>query len=111
MSDILEAIGEPLYYDTERKLDFSLTGSTLLGETITHKSLTIGEYELIKPGSVFTKSGIKPPKPLVYVEDDSLIVSSQQLEISMPYPIRFENKRYVVVKPKEGVIDLYELLD
>lgn len=110
MFDIPEAIGEPLYYDTERKPDLSLTESTFpLGVTITREALTIGEYEQTTFRSTFTKSDIKQPKPPVYVEDNSIMLSSKELELSKPYYVRLENKTYVVFMPKEGVIDIYAL--
>jgi hypothetical protein len=71
-----------------------------------HKSVTevdyeqanFDEFEFMKPA----------PQSPVYVEGGSIQVSSKQLEIGRQYPIWFNDKKYVVIMPKEGEIDLYE---
>lgn len=55
-------------------------------------------------------SGYKTRQP-VYVENGTIKVNSKKLEIGKQYHVILDDRKYVLVKPREGVIDLYELAD
>jgi hypothetical protein len=46
---------------------------------------------------------------LVYTDNDSIHIATKELIIGKAYPITFKGIKYVVFKPKEGIIDFYEL--
>ena len=48
--------------------------------------------------------------PPVTVEEGRLQVYPERLKIGQHYPISILGKEYLVHKPKEGVIDLYEVV-
>jgi len=99
------------YLDMRGKVGLSARGFIFPSENETSKveeSLTNENYDTIIPGVVHMHK--KVPYP-VSVAGGTIRVSSRKLEIGMQYPIIFENKKYVVVKPHEGAIDLYELSD
>jgi len=114
MSDISinELEYEPQYVNTEQIVGLSSLGLMFspFEDLPRSESFTGGKYELIKLEPNFVKPEIKPEiTPPVYVEGESIRVSSQQLEISKPYYVRLENRRYVIFMPAKGVIDLYAL--
>ena len=78
-------------------------------ETVTYKSITNRYYEKINPE--LRTMRFKAKNSPVCVKDGSIKVKSNALELGKQYPVLFENKKYVVIMPSEGVIDLYELAD
>jgi len=96
------------YCDMHGRATLSARGFVFVSEEqeqILNKSLTSEQYDGIANREAHTQRKICSP---VRVEDGSIKVSSKQLEIGKQYPIIFNDKRYVVIAPKKGVIDLYE---
>jgi hypothetical protein len=46
---------------------------------------------------------------LVYADDDTIHIASKELTIGLPYPVTVAGVKYIIVSPKEGVIDFYKL--
>jgi hypothetical protein len=89
----------------------SFTGGVGLPiKEVSHELFTgFGTYGKEQPAP--KSKPLSEPKQIVYEEDGAIVVKFKQLQVSKPYLIEFNQKKYAVVMPKEGVIDLYELED
>ena len=97
------------YQDMRGRISLSAKGFIFSSEDPkTDSSFTNEKYDQIMNRIAYLRHKLTPP---VYVEGGSIKVSSKRLEIGKQYPILFNEKKYVVIAPKEGVIDLYELTD
>jgi len=77
-------------------------------EPPTFESFTNERYEQMNLNFKFVPHKINP---VVCLEDGSIKVKSERLEIGTRYEIFLDDKKYLILKSKEGVIDLYESTD
>lgn len=47
----------------------------------------------------------------LHVEADAIKLSSERMEIGRYYPVEYSGKKYLFYKPKEGIIDIYEVME
>lgn len=107
---IAESEGVNYYQDIHGrvKIPGGFNFSTSQEEPPTFESFTINEGEQIN-------LNINPAPqrfdPVVCLDNGSIKISSERLEIGVQYQIILEDKKYLIVKSEEGVIDLYESHD